>query len=812
MQQANSKINKIDRIKQDNRFGFLSCKSCQSCLNFYLKLIAVFLIVALFPFDRSAAQSGVLIPTNTNKPDDKVLSLAVMNVDICIDNQFATVRTIQIYDNHTANTLEGKYLFALPPAASVSDFAVWDNDARIPGVIMERRRAEAVYGEIKNPKVDPGLLQQADENGGTSAFSARVFPINAYGTKRVEMEYTEMLPVENLRSHFTFPLKPADGATQRVREFHLRLCAYSDYEIEPTFSDAFRLQFSKQTPHEIDARFDAENFELNADFSFDYRINATQSELSFVAYRAPEKISAYDLRDPATAEQNTDGYFEAKAIFNQNPGNNPAPPRRLLLMLDTSLSMYGEKLERAVEAADYFLHNITEQDEFNLVLFDKETAFFSETPLPATTENVENALDFVKNSTLGGGTNLKKVLENAVEFSGKFSPGERSLVLISDANPTLETTDFKNISAAFEQANKDFAVKFYAFAFGSDANISLLKDLTEKTDGAFSQARETEDISAALQVFFAKIGQPTIENLSFKSSDAANFYQVYATGRNSFDGSSAAFVGRYKEPKTVTVGVSGTFGAENFSLTRAVDLPEFADLHDYLPRLWARARVDALLREINREGEREDYISEIIRLSQKYKFVTTYTAFLAAPRALLRPRLIQPGDPVIRVKTDPSIKTVFAVLPFGETLPLKFLQEEKVWETRFLAPAWMPDGTYACRLILSDAEGNVYEEQKTFVVDSHAPKIKIDLPQKSMRAGEEILLKVAADKDTNRLVAKFYGAQPVRLFWSSEEKTNVGLLKIPETLAAGKYVLAVAAEDFAHNQSTAEINLEILPR
>jgi Ca-activated chloride channel family protein len=124
----------------------------------------------------------------------------------------------------------------------------------------------------------------------------------------------------------------------------------------------------------------------------------------------------------------------------------------------------------------------------------------------------------------------------------------------------------------------------------------------------------------------------------------------------------------------------------------------------------------------------------------------------------------------------------------------------------------MPDGTYSCRLILTDRNGAAYEEQKTFVVDSHAPKIKINLPQKTVRAGDRVLLKVSADADTNRLFAKFYGAQPVQLFWSNQEKANVGKLRIPENLASGKYVLTVSAEDFAHNQSTDEINLEILAR
>src|SRR5436309_3870907 len=159
-------------------------------------LLAILLVLVLsLPFHPSRAQSGALIPSTKEKPDSSILSLQVMNVDVLIDNQHATVRVLQIYDNHTAQTLEGKYLFALPPDASVSDFAIWDNDVRIPGVMMEKRRSLAIYGEIKQKTIDPVLLQQDDEHEGQSAFSAKVFPINPYGTKRVETEYTEMLRV-----------------------------------------------------------------------------------------------------------------------------------------------------------------------------------------------------------------------------------------------------------------------------------------------------------------------------------------------------------------------------------------------------------------------------------------------------------------------------------------------------------------------------------------------------------------------------------------------------------------------------------------
>ena len=328
-------------------------------------VLAVGVLLALITVSRLiSAQSGVLIPSTGNKPDPKTLSLNVMNVDVLIDNQHARVKVLQIFDNHTSQVLEGKYMFALPPAASIFDFAVWDADVRIPGVMMEKHRANKVYSEIKQQQVDPGLLQQDDEHEGQSAFSAKVVPITAYGTKRVEMEYTEMLPVESLVSHFTFPLKPSFGDPQPIDEFNLHIHVLSDYPITPIAPSnrEFALDVTKSEPNEFEADVRARGVAPTEDFSFDYRIDVPESTLSFTTYRAPEKISSYDLRDPKLATRNPAGFFEARALFNEQAHKQTQQPRNVVLLLDTSLSMYGEKLKSAVEAVDYFLHSLSPQD------------------------------------------------------------------------------------------------------------------------------------------------------------------------------------------------------------------------------------------------------------------------------------------------------------------------------------------------------------------------------------------------------------------------------------------------------------------
>ena len=783
-------------------------------------LATLLALLALLPPPEGDAQSGVLIPSSVkDAPDPALLSLSLMNVDVLIDNQHARVRVLQIFDSHAPQVLEGKYLFDLSPRASVSDFAVWDGDTRVPGVMLERRRADAVYGQIKQQAIDPGLLQQTDGRGGATAFSAKVFPIPARGTKRVELEYTERLPVESLTARFSFPLKPSSGTAQRAGELNLRVRVLSEHPVyAPAFAPGpYAMRVLRSGPHDFEADFHGRDVELTDDLSLSYRLDVAQSALSFVAYRAPEFVSAYDLRDPAAAAPRPDGYFEATALFNERraaAGDEAREPRNLLLLLDTSLSMRGEKLARAVEAVEHFLHGLAPQDRFNLVLFNKDTDALSPTPLTATPDEIERARAFLRGSALGGATDLRRALSDSLALAAQFPAGERSVVLVSDANPTLGTTDAKKILQVLDGRTGDApAPRLFAFALGGDADHTLMRELARRTHGHFAEARETEDISVALRLFFERVGAPNVEGVRFDPAEPENFRQVYATDEYGADGSSFSFVGRYREPRPSTaVRVRGAHGAQHLELAREVALPEFDDLHAHLPRLWARARVDALLREMDLNGEREDYINEIIRLSQKYKFVTPYTAFLAAPRALLRPRLIQPGDPVIRVKTDPSVRSVFAVLPFGETLPLRFVAAEGVWEARFLAPAWVPDGAYRCRLLLTDARGNGYQEEKSFVVDSHAPRLKVTVAERSVRAGDELKIHAAADADAARVTAKLYGARPVGLRWSDAERANVGRLRVPAGLASGRYVLTVSAEDFAHNQSSAEVVVEVLGR
>ncbi|MBK9968890.1 MAG: hypothetical protein IPP07_30225, partial [Holophagales bacterium] len=137
--------------------------------------LLLFLLAAI----PAPAQTGLLVPTSTGRPDPRVLSLREMTVDVGVARGVARVNVRQVFENHTGEIQEGTWRFRLAPSGAVGDFAVWDGLVRIPGVIVEKKRARAIYEELTTRRIDPGLLQQGEEEdsagGGSRPSGGAVF-------------------------------------------------------------------------------------------------------------------------------------------------------------------------------------------------------------------------------------------------------------------------------------------------------------------------------------------------------------------------------------------------------------------------------------------------------------------------------------------------------------------------------------------------------------------------------------------------------------------------------------------------------------
>ena len=789
-------------------------------------------LLLLLSFSAASAQSGILIPRDKQAPDPTVLSLEEMSVDITIDNGDAHISILQIFLNHSQNIEEGTYRFALPTGSAVSDFAVWDGVTRIPAVILERKRAEQIYDQLRLQSIDPGLLEMGETNSinsnSTAVFTTRITPIPAYGTKRLELEYHQRLSATDFKHFFALPLRPNDGQKQSAHHFKLHFVMHSSHVFDTfqTPSKLYPLKLAFTSANAAEGSFEGDNVSLDEVFSATWHlIPQASDDLDIITFRNPNA----PLPDAGTsltanlAKTPEHGIFEAQLLVADPKPQASAPltAHTQILLFDTSLSMQWEKLERSYAALESVLRALKPADHFNVILFNQTVTPFKPAPVLADATAVQQALDFVRNSKLRGGTDLGRALATALAQS---TESNTSLVLLTDGGSNSGDTVIPSKIAA------NYAAKWKqlphpphtaVFAVSDDANLTLLRNLS-RNGGFLESVLSTEPVDFHIQSFLSKLTRAPVAGVSLTPDPAAATRLIYPLDDSVYAGSIAKWVGQYTPSKSpLGLTVKGTRDGVAFEAKASTALPESDLSHPQLPRLWAQARVNALLDEIDRNGETSAAIDEIIRLSRRYKFVTPYTSFLAVPRSLLRPRVIRPGDPVLRVRTDAQITSVIALFPFGLTKPLRHLASEdlqapgdeanRLWETRFLAPPEMKDGTYSVRLILRDRNGHTYNEAKTFVIASTPPTVKLQLPRTSLHRGETLEIRASATASTRTLTAHLQGAALVSLRWNQRAATNTGNLIIPADMPIGRYTLTVTAEDIAHNMGSQEVQVDVIP-
>jgi Ca-activated chloride channel homolog len=523
------------------------------------------------------ADAGILIPRDKAQPDPAILSLEEMEITVRIDNGDARVFVRQIFANHTGKIEEGNYIFALPSQATVSGFAVWDGPTRIPAVVLERKRAEDIYTQLKRQAIDPGLLQMgesgAEEAKRSSVFSARIVLIPPHGTKRLEIEYHQSVPVENLKSYFAIPLRPDAYSAQAARHFRINFELSSEYAASnfQVTAKEFPLKLDENTPHSVKGHFEGENVNLSEDFVVTYSLDpAAADTLHVLTYRKPVSARPAPTETAPIRSAHEPGFFEAEALLGYGKGTAPGEsgsvasgaPRTLVILFDTSLSMQWEKLERSYQALESLLRTLRPADHFNLLLFNNQVGTFQPAPVPAEPANVQRALDFARASKLRGGTDLQRVLQAGLQQFSASSSASPYLILLSDGGATRGPVDNGKLANWYVESWKHLPEmqrpRTYIFGVGDDANLPLLSVLARQ-DGLLEHVLSTEPAEFKLNSFLSKIGRSPIGQLNLAVAPESAVDTVYPLQDSTFAGSLASWIGRYQaEKENVAFTVHGT--------------------------------------------------------------------------------------------------------------------------------------------------------------------------------------------------------------------------------------------------------------
>ncbi len=354
-----------------------------------MKRIFIFVCLAALIPALLFADAGVLIPRDKQQPNPAVLSLEEMEITVRIDNGNARVFVRQIFANHTAGIEEGNYIFALPSHATISDFATWDGPVRLPAVILERKRAEEIYNQLKQQAIDPGLLQMgergAEEAKRSSVFSARITPIPAYGTKRLEIEYHEAIPVENLKSYFAIPLRPDAYSAQAAAHLRINFELHSSHAIRNFQSRAkiFPLKLDENTDHLVTGKFRGPGSKPRRRFRRDLRsrTGGFRHVTGFDLQESSQRAACAD-GDVSCTKLNEPGFFEAQALLGFGEGrasDGEGGEERVrsgensnCTLRQFALDAVGEARAELSGAGD-FAATLRPGDTFSLMLFNSET-------------------------------------------------------------------------------------------------------------------------------------------------------------------------------------------------------------------------------------------------------------------------------------------------------------------------------------------------------------------------------------------------------------------------------------------------------
>src|SRR5690606_32045339 len=92
-------------------------------------------------------------------------------------------------------------------------------------------------------------------------------------------------------------------------------------------------------------------------------------------------------------------------------------PKDVIVVLDQSGSMFGDKWDQAREAAAYVLEHLNPADRFNVVLFSTGWRVYSNQMEAA--DQAVGAIDWVRGQEAIGGTDINGALTTALDMVGE---------------------------------------------------------------------------------------------------------------------------------------------------------------------------------------------------------------------------------------------------------------------------------------------------------------------------------------------------------------------------------------------------------
>lgn len=609
----------------------------------------------------------------TERPERRIepvtaepIVLAAQRVRVVIRDQVAVVTVSHVFQNTTDRILQARYAFPLGTRAHVSGYAIWEQGQRLPGELLEVRRAEALYEavtqqeltprsegqvaqEVRRVEVarDPGILRQL----APGSFETHVYPILPWALKQVELLYGESVPAEDGWCRWSFPLEEAGRALENpVGELELTVELGDSAglgEVECSWPEATVTRAGDR----VQVRLQARDLRPERPFELRWRTGLRALEASVLAHR------------PA-------GSGEGWALLRVGlPGVEAGAERPLdvVLLVDGSGSLCGDKAARQARALEHLLGALGQADRVQALRFAEEVEVLWPDGLRgADPSRRAEVMAWLQRGPPAGRTHLAPALRAAFAAAGPRDPARGRLVVL--ASDGVSEEDPADVIGSLQPDGTQLLV----LGSGHDDDHELLEALVERHGGILWVAGSGErlerwaarDPGLLMQAYGAAVGgdpqrldpspllrrlrSPAVaglvlEGLQDQAGLLLDLHPVVPC-RSWPGGGTATFLARYERAGEARLRLRATVDGQAVDEELQVTLPERADQHRFVSDFWARARALELLR-LHPWGDDDPQREEVVRLSLAHGFMTPYTAFLSLPDVERRRMLLGEGQP-----------------------------------------------------------------------------------------------------------------------------------------------------------------------
>ena len=176
-------------------------------------------------------------------------------------------------------------------------------------------------------------------------------------------------------------------------------------------------------------------------------------------------------------------------------------------MLDTSGSMFGEKINHAVDALKNIITALPEADNFNLIRYGNKVRTWRSTMVSAEEKIKAKAAEFLDSITVGGSTDIEGALLDAIDLAEQSESDRIPIILfLTDGGPNVGGKDVQEIvTSVTNRAGYQISINGISLGTNDLNGWQLVQRLTNKNRGLSSKMFDIASFPTEIPKKFAEM-------------------------------------------------------------------------------------------------------------------------------------------------------------------------------------------------------------------------------------------------------------------------------------------------------------------